>query len=88
MTKKQKITRLLIFTFLMVMVFSITAFADDATVDILDNPRFEGAITWVNAIGKWVDQWFAAFISFVSFFIISASCLRVLIAYSLSFGIR
>lgn len=80
MTKKQKITRLLIFTFLMVMVFSITAFADDATVDILDNPRFEGAITWVNAIGKWVDQWFAAFISFVSFFIISASCLRNVLA--------
>lgn len=80
MTKKQKITRLLIFTFLMMMVFSITAFAGDATVDILDNPRFEGAITWVNAVGKWVDQWFAAFISFVSFFIISASCLRNVLA--------
>ena len=78
--KRQKITRLLLLAISISLVFSITAFADDAVIDILDNPRFSGAVTWVNVVGKWVDQWFAAFISFTSFFIISASCLRNVLA--------
>ena len=80
MSKKRKSAHLLVLIVVFILMLSFTAFADDATLDILDAPRFQGAITWVNAIGKWVDQWFAAFISFVSFFIISASCLRNVLA--------
>lgn len=53
--KRQKITRLLLLAISISLVFSITAFADDAVIDILDNPRFSGAVTWVNVVGKWVD---------------------------------
>ena len=70
------LTLALIFTFM----FSMVAFADDAVMDILDQPRFGGAVQWVNRIGKIVDNWFMAVISFVSFFIISASCLRNVLA--------
>ena len=78
--KHNKVMRILLFAALFTLMFSMVAFADDAVMDILDQPRFGGAVKWVNKIGKIVDNWFMAVISFVSFFIISASCLRNVLA--------
>lgn len=86
MKNRKKIYSLVLLTVLLTLICSSVAFASglgmgsDATVDILGGDRFSGAVQWVNKIGKIVDNWFMAFISFVSFFIISASCLRNVLA--------
>lgn len=86
MKNQKKIYSLVLTTLVFTLLFSSIAFASglgmgsDATVDILGGDRFSGAVQWVNKIGKIVDNWFMAFISFVSFFIISASCLRNVLA--------
>lgn len=53
---------------------------DSATEDILNNGRFEGALKSISFITEFVDYFFVMFISFVSFFIISAALLRNVIA--------
>ena len=74
---KKRLRQLAILT----VMFSMTSYAtavgagSDATIDILGGERFQGAVQWANKIGKIVDNWFMAFITFVAFFIISASCL-------------
>lgn len=80
MSRKRKCLRLLCATLLFTCLFATAAYASDAVVDILDGERFTGAVQWVNKIGQFVDQFFVAFISFISFFIISASCLRNVLA--------
>lgn len=80
MDKRKRVRLILTLSIMFVMLFSITAFADDAVIDILDKPRFQGAVNVVEHIGRWVDSWFAAVITFVAFFIISASCLRNVLA--------
>lgn len=83
---KKKVKHVAALTLLFVLAFSMTSYATavgggaDATLDILGGARFQGAVQWANKIGKIVDNWFMAFISFVSFFIISASCLRNVLA--------
>ena len=84
MKNKKRVTWLLILTLMFVMMFSMVAFATDGNVgigndaveDILKNRRYGGALEYVDKIGGLVDEGFVAFISFVSFFIISAACLR------------
>lgn len=99
MDKRKRIVTLLTLAALFTLLFCMVAFAadgvgqgSDATVDILQGDRFSGAVEWVNKIGKFVDNWFMAFISFISFFIISASCLRNVLAGAycvfLSFGTK
>lgn len=83
---RKRFTFVLLLSTLFVLCLSVPAYASgigmgsDATVDILGNNRFQGAVQWVNKFGQFVDQWFMAFISFISFFIISASCLRNVLA--------
>jgi hypothetical protein len=48
--------------------------------DILNNPRFQGAIDSISGVTAFCDSLFVAFISFVAFFIISAALLRNVIA--------
>lgn len=48
----------------------------NAIQDIMNNPRFEGAISSISKITGFVDIWFARIISLVSFFIISAALLK------------
>lgn len=48
--------------------------------DILNNPRFQGAIDSISGITGFVDSIFVMFISFIAFFIISAALLRNVIA--------
>jgi hypothetical protein len=48
--------------------------------DILNNPRFQGAIDSISGVTGFCDSLFVAFISFVAFFIISAALLRNVIA--------
>jgi len=64
--------------FLAAKVSSSTA--NDAIRDILMSPRFEGAISTIHVLTEFIDQYFAIFISVVSFFIISAALLRNVIA--------
>lgn len=80
MKDKRKYVRLISSVLLCILLFSITSYAGDATEDILTENRFNGAITWINKFGQFVDQFFVGFISFISFFIISASCLRNVLA--------
>ena len=51
-----------------------------ATIDILNNPRFQGAIDSITSVTNWVDAGFAAIITFVSFFIISVALLKNVLA--------
>ena len=44
--------------------------------DILLGPRFSGAVEYVNMLGQYVDNAFAMFISWMSFFMASSACLR------------
>lgn len=78
--KKSRIYSLICTVTLFTLLMSMTAFAADAVTDILNKPRFEGAVGYVNKLGDLVDESFMAVISFVSFFIISASCLRNVLA--------
>lgn len=86
MNRRKKLITLLTAVLIFTLMFSIVAFAsnaglgDDATEDILKNQRFSGALEWVDTIGGFVDTGFTAFISFVAFFIISAACLRNVLA--------
>lgn len=80
MKYRKKIVHILVLAVMFTLMFAMVAYADDAVEDILKQPRFGGAVTWVNKIGSLVDEWFMAAISFVSFFIISASCLRNVLA--------
>lgn len=88
MKNKKRVAWLLILTLMFVMMFSMVAFAtdenvgigNDAVEDILKNRRYGGALEYVDKIGGLVDEGFVAFISFVSFFIISAACLRSVLA--------
>ena len=83
---KKRLRQLAILTVMFALMFSMTSYAtavgagSDATIDILGGERFQGAVQWANKIGKIVDNWFMAFITFVAFFIISASCLRNVLA--------
>jgi len=52
----------------------------DAIFDILLSERFQGAMDKITFITEFIDQYFAIFISVVSFFIISAALLRNVIA--------
>lgn len=86
MINRKKVYTLLPCTLLLILIISNPVYAtaygqgSDATVDILGGDRFSGAVQFVNYIGKFVDNGFMAFISFVSFFIISAACLRNVLA--------
>lgn len=83
---KKRLRQLAVLTIVFALMFSMTSYAtavgagSDATIDILGGERFQGAVQWANKIGKIVDNWFMAFITFVAFFIISASCLRNVLA--------
>jgi len=87
MNRRKRVVNIVIMAALFTLLFCMVVYAadgvgqgSDATVDILQGDRFSGAVEWVNKIGKFVDNWFMAFISFISFFIISASCLRNVLA--------
>lgn len=87
MCKRNRVISTVTLAMLFMLLFCMVVYAadgvgqgSDATVDILQGDRFSGAVQWVNKIGKFVDNWFMAFISFISFFIISASCLRNVLA--------
>ena len=87
MYKRNRIIGLITWAVLFTLLFCMIAYAadgvgqgSDATVDILQGDRFSGAVEWVNKLGKFVDNGFMAFISFISFFIISAACLRNVLA--------
>lgn len=80
MAKKIRHIRLALVTQLLVLLSCFPVYAGNATLDILDNPRFEGALQWVNWIGGMVDNGFTFFISITAFFIISAACLRNVLA--------
>lgn len=75
-----KIALTLSLTLGLVTLLHKNAYAADAVVDILENDRFNGVVSTVNKIGRVVDTYFMSFISFVSFFIISAACLRNVLA--------
>lgn len=49
---------------------------DGAIVDILQNPRFEGAMSTIQGVTDVVDLGFMSIITFLSFFIISVALLR------------
>lgn len=86
MKRHKKLYSLPMLVIAFMLVYCCTALAsgvgmgNDATVDILQGERFSGAVQWVNKLGSFVDQGFMAFISFISFFIISASCARNVLA--------
>lgn len=48
--------------------------------DILNNPRFQGAIDSIGGVTQFFDSLFVSFISLIAFFIISAALLRNVIA--------
>lgn len=75
-----KVLLLLSLSLSIVLLLHKNAYAADAVVDILENDRFNGVVSTVNKIGRVVDTYFMSFISFVSFFIISAACLRNVLA--------
>ena len=75
-----KVALTLSLTLGLVTLLHKNAYAADAVVDILENDRFNGVVSTVNKIGRVVDTYFMSFISFVSFFIISAACLRNVLA--------
>lgn len=68
--------KLLLMTMLSSLLLNITAFADDAVKDIIETPRYQGAIETIDFITRIVDNGFVMFVSFVAFFIISAAVLR------------
>lgn len=51
-----------------------------AAEDILNNPRFEGAINTIKGVTQWTDVGFATVITFVAFMIICVSMLRNVLA--------
>lgn len=51
-----------------------------AASDILDNPRYQGAVDAVNIVSNVMDQFFQFFISIAAYFIISAAILREVLA--------
>lgn len=62
------------------MILTVTPNNSDAISDILNDDRFQGAISSIDKVTSFVDQYFIMFISLVSFFIISAALLRNVIA--------
>ena len=52
----------------------------NAVVDILNNPRYEGAMTTIRGVTDIVDTGFMAVITFFAFFIISVALLRNVLA--------
>lgn len=86
MKTMQRLTKFLTLTLMLSMLFSLTVFATedagvisdtgDAIQDILENGRFEGAISSIQSITNFIDIWFIRIISIISFFIISAALLK------------
>lgn len=52
----------------------------NAVVDILNNPRYEGAMESIQGLTSIVDAGFTMFITFIAFFIISVAMLRNVLA--------
>lgn len=51
-----------------------------AIVDILNNPRYQGAMSSIKGVTQFLDMFFIQFISLIAFFIISSAMLRNVVA--------